>query len=77
MQAPLVLVGTLWFLMALPREKRGSAIASLTFAELQRYDVGRIRPGTEYATRHSRQRPLALRDLAPLAASGVRSTPNT
>ena len=30
-------------------DKRGPAIAELTFAELQRYDVGRIKPGTEYA----------------------------
>ena len=28
---------------------RGPAIAELTYAELQRYDVGRIKPGTEYA----------------------------
>ncbi len=39
-------------------EKRGPAIASLTFAELQQYDVGRIRPGTEYARRHPRQQPV-------------------
>ncbi|MCY7314955.1 MAG: glycerophosphodiester phosphodiesterase [Rubrivivax sp.] len=30
-------------------DKRGPAISDLTFAELQRYDVGRIKPGTEYA----------------------------
>ncbi len=30
-------------------DKRGPAISELTFAELQRYDVGRIKPGTEYA----------------------------
>ena len=28
---------------------RGPAIAELTYAELQRYDVGRIKPGSEYA----------------------------
>jgi len=28
---------------------RGPAIAELSYAELQRYDVGRIKPGTEYA----------------------------
>ena len=28
---------------------RGPAIAELTYEELQRYDVGRIKPGTEYA----------------------------
>ena len=30
-------------------DKRGPAIAELTFAELQRYDVGRLKPGTAYA----------------------------
>jgi len=30
-------------------EKRGPAIRDLTFAELQQYDVGRLKPGTEYA----------------------------
>lgn len=29
----------------------GPALRSLTFAQLERYDVGRIRPGTAYATR--------------------------
>jgi glycerophosphoryl diester phosphodiesterase len=29
--------------------ERGPAISSLTYAELQRYDVGRLKPGTEYA----------------------------
>ena len=33
----------------------GPPIRSLTFAELQHYDVGRIRPGTAYATRFPRQ----------------------
>ena len=28
---------------------RGPAIADLSYAELQRYDVGRLKPGTEYA----------------------------
>jgi glycerophosphoryl diester phosphodiesterase len=30
-------------------DKRGPAIAELSYAELQRYDVGRLKPGTEYA----------------------------
>ena len=30
-------------------QSRGPAIAELTFAELQRYDVGRLKPGPEYA----------------------------
>jgi glycerophosphoryl diester phosphodiesterase len=33
-------------------------IYSLTFAELQRYDVGRLRPGSEYAQRFPQQKPL-------------------
>jgi hypothetical protein len=33
-------------------------IRSLTFAELQRYDVGRIRPGSEYARRFPHQQPV-------------------
>lgn len=36
-------------------EKRGPAIHALTLAELQQYDVGRIKPGTEYAKRHAGQ----------------------
>lgn len=39
-------------------EKRGPAIAELTFAELQKYDVGRIKPGTEYAKTFSEQQGL-------------------
>ncbi len=30
-------------------ESRGPAISELTFEELQKYDVGRIKPGTKYA----------------------------
>jgi glycerophosphoryl diester phosphodiesterase len=30
-------------------EARGPAISSLTFEELQKYDVGRLKPGTDYA----------------------------
>jgi glycerophosphoryl diester phosphodiesterase len=36
----------------------GPSIASLSFDELQRYDVGRIRPGSPYATRFSHQQQL-------------------
>ena len=35
---------------------RGPALRSLTFAELQRYDVGRLKPGTAYARRFPHQR---------------------
>jgi glycerophosphoryl diester phosphodiesterase len=34
------------------------AIHSLTFAELQRYDVGRIRPGSDYFSRFKDQKPI-------------------
>ncbi len=33
-------------------------IHSLSYAELQRYDVGRIRPGSEYARRFPHQKPI-------------------
>ena len=36
----------------------GPTIRSLTFDELQRYDVGRIRPGSEYAQRFPHQKPI-------------------
>jgi glycerophosphoryl diester phosphodiesterase len=34
---------------------RGPAIADLSFAELQRFDVGRLRPGSAYAARYPAQ----------------------
>jgi glycerophosphoryl diester phosphodiesterase len=34
---------------------RGSSLVSLTFAELQRYDVGRIKPDSQYAKTFSEQ----------------------
>jgi glycerophosphoryl diester phosphodiesterase len=37
-------------------EERGAAIHALRFEELQRYDVGRLKPGTNYATRFPQQR---------------------
>lgn len=51
----------------------GPTVYSLTYAELQRYDVGRIRPGSEYAARFPHQKPLdgtripRLADLFALA----------
>jgi glycerophosphoryl diester phosphodiesterase len=39
-------------------ETTGSAIWTLTFAELQRYDVGRLKPRTAYAKRWPQQRPV-------------------
>jgi glycerophosphoryl diester phosphodiesterase len=38
-------------------EQRGPAIHALTWAELQAYDVGRIKPGTEYARQFAEQQP--------------------
>lgn len=37
---------------------KGPAIHSLTLAELQRYDVGRIKPGTRYASLYPEQQPV-------------------
>jgi glycerophosphoryl diester phosphodiesterase len=36
----------------------GALIRDLSFEELQRYDVGRMRPGSEYARRFPHQQPL-------------------
>lgn len=36
----------------------GPALRELTWAEIQRYDVGRIRPGTDYARRFPYQQPV-------------------
>jgi glycerophosphoryl diester phosphodiesterase len=36
-------------------EGRGPAIASLAYEELSRYDVGRLKPGTDYAQRYPAQ----------------------
>jgi glycerophosphoryl diester phosphodiesterase len=53
---------------------QATPIHSLTFAELHRYDVGRLRPGSDYARRLPHQQPLdgtrvpRLADLFALAA---------
>lgn len=39
-------------------DKPGPAINALTFAELQQYDVGRIKPGSDYARQFSQQKPV-------------------
>ncbi len=36
----------------------GPLIRDVTFAQLQRYDVGRLRPGSEYAKRYPDQKPV-------------------
>jgi glycerophosphoryl diester phosphodiesterase len=44
----------------------GPAIHSLTFEELQRYDVGRLKPGTAYAKRFPEQQPVDGARIPPL-----------
>src|SRR2546430_3047763 len=39
----------------------GPPIRSLTFAELRRYNVGRLKPGTAYAASFPEQRPVLMR----------------
>ena len=38
--------------------QRGPAIHGLTWAQLQAYDVGRLKPGTDYARRYPDQQPV-------------------
>ena len=53
-------------------------IHSLTFAELQRYDVGRLRPGSEYGSHFPHQKPIdgtrvpRLADLFRMAGKSAR-----
>ena len=55
----------------------GPAIRDLTYAELARYDVGRLKPGTQYAGQFPRQQPIdgtripALADVFELARRGA------
>ena len=46
----------------------GPALHALTLAELQRHDVGRIRPGTRYAETFAEQRPADGERVPTLAA---------
>ena len=39
-------------------EQRGPAISTLTWAQLQTYDVGRLKPGTDYARQFPQQQPV-------------------
>jgi glycerophosphoryl diester phosphodiesterase len=56
----------------------GTLIHRLSYAELERYDVGRIRPGSEYARRFPHQQPVdgaripRLAQLFELAGASVR-----
>lgn len=45
----------------------GPAIHELTFAELQRYDIGRLKPGTAYANEFPDQQPVDGTRIARLA----------
>jgi glycerophosphoryl diester phosphodiesterase len=47
---------------------RGPLIRDLSYAELQRYDVGRIRPGSEYAAKFPDQRPADGARIPALSA---------
>ncbi len=49
-------------------DKRGPAIRTLTLAELQRYDVGRVRPGSKAAQRYPDQQPADGERIPTLAA---------
>ena len=39
-------------------EKAGPVVREITYAELRHYDVGRIRPGSKYATQFPEQQPV-------------------
>jgi glycerophosphoryl diester phosphodiesterase len=52
-------------------DARGPAIHDLTFAELQQYDVGRLKPGTDYAKLFPEQRPV---DGTRIPSSRISST---
>jgi glycerophosphoryl diester phosphodiesterase len=47
---------------------RGPALRALTLAELQRYDVGRLKPGTAYAAGLPQQRPADGARIPTLAS---------
>jgi glycerophosphoryl diester phosphodiesterase len=48
-------------------EAAGPPLHTLSFAELQRYDVGRTRPGSEYAARFPEQEPVDGQRIPRLA----------
>ena len=49
-------------------EAEGPAIRALTLAEVQRYDVGRLKPGSAYAASFPEQRPVDGARIPTLAA---------
>jgi glycerophosphoryl diester phosphodiesterase len=48
-------------------EKMGPPLARLTYEELRRYDVGRLRPGSEYASRYPDQQAIDAQRIPRLA----------
>jgi glycerophosphoryl diester phosphodiesterase len=48
--------------------RRGPALRALMLAEIQRYDVGRLKPGTSYAGSFPEQRPIDGARIPTLAA---------
>lgn len=58
---------------------KGPTIRSMTLAQLQSYDVGRINPGTDYGKQFARQKGVDGQRIPTLAAlfEQVRSTPGT
>jgi glycerophosphoryl diester phosphodiesterase len=48
-------------------ESTGPAIFALSYAQLQTYDVGRLRPGSTYAARFPQQQPVDGERIPPLA----------
>ena len=56
-------------------EVAGPPICTLSYAQLEQYDVGRLRPGTDYAAQHPQQQPVdgeripRLADVFSLAAT--------
>ncbi len=48
-------------------EKAGPPLSTLTYEELRHYDVGRLRPGSEYAARYPDQQPVDAQRIPRLA----------
>jgi glycerophosphoryl diester phosphodiesterase len=48
-------------------DENGPPLVKLSYAELQRYDVGRLKPGTDYAARFPDQRPVDGERIPQLA----------
>ena len=57
-----------WVVPTTKDNKYGKCIVDLTFDELQQFDVGRIKPGTEYAKRFSSQQSIDGTRIPTLAA---------